>query len=81
MKKQKLNVDDFASKALSRSQKTIILGKGGATTLPEIDENGNIINQVSGPGPGGGATGPGEGSTTSGGSDVKGGTDVIVANP
>lgn len=60
MKKQKLNVDDFVSKVLSRSQKTIILGKGGATTLPEIDENGNIINQVSGPGPGGGVTGPGD---------------------
>lgn len=65
MKTPKLNFESFASEELSRHQKTTIIGKDG-TTLPEIDENGNII----GSGPGSGATGPG-GATNTGGGDGK----------
>lgn len=61
MKTQKLNFESFASEELSRNQKTTILGKGGSTTLPEIDEDGNIVTS---PGTGSGATGPGDGSST-----------------
>ena len=68
MKNQKLNLENFASKALSRNQISTILGKGGATTLPEIDEDGNKVNSGSGSGPGSGATGPG-GATNSGNGD------------
>lgn len=78
MENQKLSLESFATKVLPRNQKTTILGKGGATTLPEIDVDGNITNNVTGSGPGGGFTGPGDGTGDSSG-DVKGG--IIILNP
>ena len=70
MKNQKFSLENFTSKALLRNQISTILGKGGATTLPEIDEDGNIVNSGSGSGPGPGATGPGA-ATNSGNGDAK----------
>lgn len=67
MKTQKLSIQNFASEELTRNQKTAILGKGGATTLPEVDEDGNLVGSA---GPGDGATGPG-GATNTGTGDGK----------
>lgn len=63
MKPKKLNFENFSSEVLSKKQQTTILGKGGSTTLPEIDEDGNIITPPTvAPGPGDGtSSGNGDG--------------------